>query len=105
MTNNHIFNNQLSIVKITKMSKKHDKKILANQELDDSSTNTSNEPEPEIQIPGWADFIRRELKYSDAPNYHRDLILGVIADKLERIAKCQEYRVKIMESLNPADKR
>ena len=69
------------------MSKKHDK---TNQELNDSSTNT------EIQIPvkGWADFIRRELKYSesDKNNYHRDLILGVIADKLERICLALEYQ-------------
>ena len=46
----------------TKFSYKCLKNIKTNQQL-----NQELNQEPEIQIPGWADFIRRELKYSESP--------------------------------------
>lgn len=68
------------------MSRKY---VKANQELNDNP-----EPESETKVSGrgWADFIRRELKYTGNENYHRDLLLAVLCDKLERIAKCLEGR-------------
>lgn len=66
---------------------------MTNIETNQEAEIETKEPESETKTSGWADFIRRELKYSDQTNnYHQVLMLAVIADKLEKVVKCLEGR-------------